>query len=727
MYQRILVAFAALMFTVTLVPGIALAESSFPVSDTAEAGGAADSGTPPDDPCAWHYYYAQLGAASKKLYDALIDSGFARGPKIAAVTADLSDVPRADRTVTSRFTFEAGPDQRTYWNTEDTRLVYSKFIEPALAALTFDHPELSWLDGTRANWSWTTDYMPRAGEEQSFVLTSLTYEMDETGYEQATKDCDAVAAPYRYDCADTEDLAAVQGALRRAVDEIGQPQKRTQSEVLRAVHDWLCRTTRYADKSGNRYLHDWRGYQTAYSALVLGETVCAGYAKAFKLLCEQYGIPCVLVEGTSKGEQHMWNYVQADGVWYGVDCTWDDTDGSGEPSHQYFLRGADEFTDHTEGCTWDRLPFRYPAISPSSYYSPAQSAGGTEHFMFEVVDTADACMIEELSAALESCRSGFEHELGGTLPEIAALKIYPSVWAMEAEGFTTAGSTQFAAYKPATGQIGVLSVRSEAAPCSADVTAHARRAYASCVLQQLGTMAFADKWLSRGFALYADGQAIDAGAVREDMALGKVPRLADLVSGLWAIDHLDEYYEAGVLFIVRTYGGDAFKEMLRGRSVTQATGTPMTDLEQGWDAFINNMFSSKPVLADGSGYTLISDGSRTYLKGVSAGTPAAQLASAFIVQQGTDISGPAGTAATGQRLVLTHADRTESEVIVVVGGDVLGTGSINLTQLVAVASAFAGTRQLAGPYLAAADWSGTGRISLTDLVHEAEIVRGVSA
>ena len=42
--------------------------------------------------------------------------------------------------------------------------------------------------------------------------------------------------------------------------------------------------------------------QTAYSALVNGSTVCAGYSKAFQLLMTKLGIPTYYVVGISKEE-----------------------------------------------------------------------------------------------------------------------------------------------------------------------------------------------------------------------------------------------------------------------------------------------------------------------------------------------------------------------------------------------------------------------------------------
>ena len=52
--------------------------------------------------------------------------------------------------------------------------------------------------------------------------------------------------------------------------------------------------------------------------------VCEGYARAFKLLCDRVGIPCVLVEGYANGGSHMWNSVKMGSQWYGVDVTWND-------------------------------------------------------------------------------------------------------------------------------------------------------------------------------------------------------------------------------------------------------------------------------------------------------------------------------------------------------------------------------------------------------------------
>lgn len=65
--------------------------------------------------------------------------------------------------------------------------------------------------------------------------------------------------------------------------------------------------------------------QSAYSALVNGQTVCAGYARAFQYLMQQLGIPCYYCMGYA-GEEHAWNIVALDDGYYNVDVTWDDSE-----------------------------------------------------------------------------------------------------------------------------------------------------------------------------------------------------------------------------------------------------------------------------------------------------------------------------------------------------------------------------------------------------------------
>lgn len=88
-------------------------------------------------------------------------------------------------------------------------------------------------------------------------------------------------------------------------------------KFVKSLHDYLCNSITYINNKAR--CHD------AYGALVEGESVCQGYADAFKLICDYYKIPAVCISGLAKGGAHMWNAVQMDdGNWYLLDITWDD-------------------------------------------------------------------------------------------------------------------------------------------------------------------------------------------------------------------------------------------------------------------------------------------------------------------------------------------------------------------------------------------------------------------
>ena len=81
--------------------------------------------------------------------------------------------------------------------------------------------------------------------------------------------------------------------------------------------------------------------QSAYSALVNGRTVCAGYARAFQYLLQQMDIPCYYCTGYA-GEAHAWNIVALDDGYYNVDVTWDDSDGG---RYDYFNKTDTDYAD----------------------------------------------------------------------------------------------------------------------------------------------------------------------------------------------------------------------------------------------------------------------------------------------------------------------------------------------------------------------------------------------
>lgn len=60
---------------------------------------------------------------------------------------------------------------------------------------------------------------------------------------------------------------------------------------------------------------------SAYGALVQKKAICHGISCAFKLLCDQVDIPCIVILGDASG-RHAWNLVRIQCRFSHVDCTW---------------------------------------------------------------------------------------------------------------------------------------------------------------------------------------------------------------------------------------------------------------------------------------------------------------------------------------------------------------------------------------------------------------------
>ena len=91
--------------------------------------------------------------------------------------------------------------------------------------------------------------------------------------------------------------------------------------------------------------------QEAWSCMVgeavKTETVCAGYARAVYMLCQERGIPCICVKGTLNGGNHLWNLVYVDGQWLHLDVTNTDLERENQRT----------FMDYMENTKWPENPY----------------------------------------------------------------------------------------------------------------------------------------------------------------------------------------------------------------------------------------------------------------------------------------------------------------------------------------------------------------------------------
>ena len=182
--------------------------------------------------------------------------------------------------------------------------ISSTQLRNAFTAVCNDHPELFWLN-TAYGYLYASD-CSIAEIDLSFNITATQMDTAEPAFE-----------------------AAAQAIENKTYGVYTDYEK----EVI--VHDALLDSIVY-DKNAPMN-------QSAYSALVNGRTVCAGYARAFQYIMQQLDIPCYYVEGYA-GENHAWNIVKLDDGYYNVDATWDDTNPN---TYDYFnCSDADYAKDH---------------------------------------------------------------------------------------------------------------------------------------------------------------------------------------------------------------------------------------------------------------------------------------------------------------------------------------------------------------------------------------------
>lgn len=204
----------------------------------------------------------------------------------------------------------------------------NKSFQAALDAFFYDHPELFYIDLTKI--TLTTKYTT-FGSKTTYKVSLEPKNGTNYLYEQFSSKDKLEKA-----------ISQVQ-SLRNAI--ITQLFKDDYTKIL-TVHNTLIDLMQY-DTSLNR-----ANTHNIYGALIEKNTVCEGYAKAFKYILDGLNIPCILVSGTAtnstgKTESHMWNYVYLNNNWYGIDLTWDDPiiigSTKGTIKHTYFCKGSYTF------------------------------------------------------------------------------------------------------------------------------------------------------------------------------------------------------------------------------------------------------------------------------------------------------------------------------------------------------------------------------------------------
>lgn len=194
-------------------------------------------------------------------------------------------------------------------------------LAETMAALLNDHAELFWLDT-----AYSFNYYMDGGAVSSVTLSyyDLVNNLGEAQYAFETAAQEIINGAYNYG---------------------------TDIEKEWFIHDAIGARTAYDESAPMN--------QSAYSALVNGRSVCAGYSRAFQYLCQRMGITVYYVTGTADGSNHAWNLVNMAGEYYNVDVSWDDTvsEAYGTNVYTYFNLSDEVISqDHTRSALSSALP-----------------------------------------------------------------------------------------------------------------------------------------------------------------------------------------------------------------------------------------------------------------------------------------------------------------------------------------------------------------------------------
>ena len=165
--------------------------------------------------------------------------------------------------------------------------------------------------------------------------------------------------------ADGDDRAAMTNAMFATIDSwittINDDEVTNYDKILSA-HDLVCNNLNYISNDYD---------QSLYSSVMLGETVCAGYAELLTVLLNASDVDTMVCIN----DCHAWNIVMLDDYnYYGMDATWDDS----LHSQLFMACGYDtlrkydtELNEHVMGSYWANW---IPEMSLSDYNNSAGSS-----------------------------------------------------------------------------------------------------------------------------------------------------------------------------------------------------------------------------------------------------------------------------------------------------------------------------------------------------------------
>lgn len=159
-----------------------------------------------------------------------------------------------------------------------------------------------------------------SGDSLKRIYLAVTYDFPEFYWlsEQSEIDFSKLTYP--------EDAKETYQRIQDLADEvISQLPDGSDYDKVKYLYEYIIHHTQYHTEALADEQLIWQD-QSARSVFLEKTSVCAGYSRAFQLLCQKTGLTCLYIAGdiVAYDYPHAWNLVEIDGDYYPVDTTWGD-------------------------------------------------------------------------------------------------------------------------------------------------------------------------------------------------------------------------------------------------------------------------------------------------------------------------------------------------------------------------------------------------------------------
>ena len=149
----------------------------------------------------------------------------------------------------------------------------------------------------------------------------------------------------------SDELSMLYIKIKRAVASVIDDGMTDYQKAL-ALHDYLAHNVAYDNDTMDNYVGEEESYVSCYhleGVFNYKTAVCAGFAKAYTVMCNIVGIPCIYVRGEKDGVMHAWNKILIENKWYVVDVTKDneEVDDKRGASYIHFLISDESYFEIT--------------------------------------------------------------------------------------------------------------------------------------------------------------------------------------------------------------------------------------------------------------------------------------------------------------------------------------------------------------------------------------------